>query len=83
MRKGEERRKTRRSRSETREVIARETEREEKQRASRGRAREGLAGGCWTGVGKVVVVAVMVGDNREIPWIRPHEEENAVAQGLE
>jgi len=28
---------------------------------------------------EVVVVAVMVGDDREIPWIRPHEK-NAVAR---
>lgn len=29
----------------------------------------------------MVVVVVSGGDDREIPWIRPHEKENAVADG--
>lgn len=28
-----------------------------------------------------MVVVVVGGDDREIPWIRPHEKENAVADG--
>lgn len=62
-------------------MIARETEREgEKRRASRERANERRYNrGCWTRAGRVVVVAAVVGDDREMPWIRPHEEKKAAA----
>lgn len=63
-------------------MIARETEREgEKRRAfERERASErGYNRGCWTRAGRVVAVAAVVGDDRETPWIRPHEEKKAAA----
>lgn len=63
-------------------MIARETEREgEKRRAfERKSEREKVYNrGCWTRAGRVVAVAAVVGDDREMPWIRPHEEKKAAA----
>lgn len=49
----------------------------EKERASERRYNRG----CWTRAGRVVAVAAaaVVGDDREMPWIRPHEEKKAAA----
>lgn len=66
----------------TREMIARgdRNGEGEKRSASRERASErGYNRGCWTRAGRVVAVAAVVGDDREIPWIRPHEEKKAAA----
>lgn len=69
----------------TREMIARETEtgRARNGELSRERASERRYNrGCWTRAGRVVAVAVaavVVGDDREMPWIRPHEEKKAAA----
>lgn len=67
-------------------MIARETEsrggRETESFRENERAREGYNRGCWTRAGRVVAVAVaavVVGDDREMPWIRPHEEKKAAA----
>lgn len=66
-------------------MIARETEREGEKRRAFERERESerekvYNRGCWTRAGRVVAVAaVVVGDDREMPWIRPHEEKKAAA----
>lgn len=84
MPEGEGRQKTRRSRSDERND--REGDRSgegEKRSATRERASERRYNrGCWTRAGRVVAVAVaavVVGDDREMPWIRPHEEKKAAA----
>lgn len=88
MPEGEGRRKTRRSRSDERND--REGDRNgegEKRSATRERASERRYNrGCWTRVaGRVVAVAVaaVVGDDREMPWIRPHggEESRGIVEG--
>lgn len=83
MPEGEGRQKTRRSRSD--EGNDREGDRngvgEKRRELSRERASERRYNrGCWTRAGRVVAVAaVVVGDDREMPWIRPHEEKKAAA----
>lgn len=81
---GEGRQKTRRSRSD--EGNDREGDRngegEKRRELSRERASERRYNrGCWTRAGRVVAVAAVavVGDDRETPWIRPHEEKKAAA----